>query len=262
MIEVKGNEVTVNSELNDFIDVTFIINGGDEEVLKASKALECAVENWFDDEDAEDMCYGDYFELLLDRAGVKDFETVYNYKEESEDNTTQSEYDDKESKRILINEYIENVFSEYFEYEKEKPRMRLRVEIYQKKELDLGFHNASDAEREFESAFKDYEKVYEGIIDYIEPKEPNVLPTNPKINRYYPTAECVFNTFQHGISENIPKDYNGRSLSSGDVVCIRTSNDNAVFNPIRSIYYCMSVGFYKFNMFKTRKFAGIDPFQE
>ena len=86
MIEVRRNEVTVNSELNDFIDVTFIINGGDEEVLKASKALEDAVENWFDDEDAEDMCYGDYFELLLNRAGVKDFETVYNYEdEESED---------------------------------------------------------------------------------------------------------------------------------------------------------------------------------
>ena len=85
MIEVKGNKVTVNSELNDFIDVTFIIEGGDEEVIKASKALEYAVEDWFDDEDAEDMCYGDYFELLLIRAGAKDFTTVYNYDESEED---------------------------------------------------------------------------------------------------------------------------------------------------------------------------------
>ena len=53
MISTKGNEINVFSCTNDFIDVTFIIEGGKEKFDKAYEVLEDAVDDWFDDENEE-----------------------------------------------------------------------------------------------------------------------------------------------------------------------------------------------------------------
>lgn len=84
MITTEGNKINVFSLMNDFIDITFEIKGGKKKFDKACKILENAVEDWFDDENEDAVvvatCYGDYFEFLLDNAGI-DYKSTYNNKE-------------------------------------------------------------------------------------------------------------------------------------------------------------------------------------
>jgi len=204
MISTNGNTINVFSLMNDFIDVTFEIEGGEEKFNKACKILENAVEDWFDDdnEDAIDTCYGDYFQHILDQAGIY-YNTIYH----------------------------------------DKRGENMKIKIFQKKDSDLGFHNRVDADREAEELFIQYRKVYEG--DMIFELELNDSSVEEFI--YNPEAEFVFKTFQHGISENIPKDYKGRSLSSGDIVGIQFDNEIEM-----KYYYCMSIGFYEYESIKTR----------
>lgn len=82
----------------------------------------------------------------------------------------------------------------------------MKIKIFQKKNMDLGFHNKRNAERESEELFMQYKKVYEG--DLIFEIETNDIPVENF--EYKPEAEFIFKTFQHGISENIPEDYKGR----------------------------------------------------
>lgn len=119
----------------------------------------------------------------------------------------------------------------------------MKIKIFQKKNMDLGFHNKRDAERESEELFMQYKKVYEG--DLIFEIETNDIPVENF--EYKPEAEFIFKTFQHGISENIPEDYKGRSLSSGDIVGIQFDNELEM-----RYYYCMSIGFYEYKSIKTR----------
>lgn len=204
MITAKDNEINVFSCTNDFIDVTFIIEGGKEKFSKACEVLEDAVDDWFDDdnEDAIGTCYGDYFQFLLDREDIH-YTTIFH----------------------------------------DKRGQNMKIKIFQKKDPDLGFHNKSDADREAEELFMQYKNVYEGNMIF--ELETNNIPVEDFI--YKPEAEFIFNTFQHGISENIPKDYKGRSLSSGDIVGIQFDNEVEM-----RYYYCMSIGFYEYKSIKTR----------
>lgn len=187
MITTEGNKINVFSLMNDFIDVTFEIKGGKKKFDKAYKILENAVEDWFDEEneDAADTCYGDYFQHILDEAGIK-YTATYNDRPEEDDSTL-----------VIMN-----------------------VSIFQKKN-NFGCHTADDAKIEARNHFKDYKKVYNGDVMY-ELKEIN-LSTSICVEEfvYIPEAEFIFNMFQHGISKNIPKDYKGRSISPGDIIGIK-----------------------------------------
>ncbi len=127
MITTEGNKINVFSLMNDFIDVTFEIKGGKKKFDKACKILENAVEDWFDEEN-EDTCYGDYFQHILDEAGIK-YVATYNDRSEDYDSTL-----------VIMN-----------------------VSIFQK-ENNFGCHTADDAEIEACNHFKDYKKVYNGYV--------------------------------------------------------------------------------------------------
>lgn len=127
MITTEGNKINVFSLMNDFIDVTFEIKGGKKKFDKACKILENAVEDWFDEEN-EDTCYGDYFQHILDEAGIK-YVATYNDRSEDYDSTL-----------VIMN-----------------------VSIFQK-ENNFGCHTADDAEIEACNHFKDYKKVYDGYV--------------------------------------------------------------------------------------------------
>ena len=211
MISTNGNTINVFSLMNDFIDVTFEIEGGEEKFNKAYKILENAVEDWFDEdnEDAIDTCYGDYFQHILDKEGI-DYTVTYNNRK-SEDN--------------------DNL---------------MKVTIFQKKNRDLGLHTIESAEIEALHCFRDYEKVYEGdIVCELQEKDERFCIEE---FAYYAEPETVFSIFQHDISETIPKDYKGRSISPGDIIGIRYE-----FELNTRYYYCMGNGFYWYNNeFKTR----------
>ena len=182
MITTEGNKINVFSLMNDFIDVTFEIKGGKKKFDKACKILENAVEDWFDEEN-EDTCYGDYFQHILDEAGIK-YTATYNDRSEDYDSTL-----------VIMN-----------------------VSIFQKKN-NFGCHTADDAEIEACNHFKDYKKVYNGyVMCELKEMDPSICVEEFV---YIPEAEFIFNMFQHGISKNIPKDYKGRSISPGDIIGIK-----------------------------------------
>ena len=184
MITTEGNKINVFSLMNDFIDVTFEIKGGKKKFDKACKILENAVEDWFDEEN-EDTCYGDYFQHILDKGGIK-YTITYNNRSEDDDSTLVS----------------------------------MNISIFQK-ENNFGCHTAGEADFEAYNHLKDYKKVYNGDV-MCKLKEIN-LSTSICVEEfvYIPEAEFIFNMFQHGISKNIPKDYKGRSISPGDIIGIK-----------------------------------------
>lgn len=181
IITTEGNKINVFSLMNDFIDVTFEIKGGKKKFDKAYKILENAVEDWFDEEN-EDTCYGDYFQHILDEAGIK-YVATYNDRSEDYDSTL-----------VIMN-----------------------VSIFQKKN-NFGCHTACDAYIEAYNHFKDYKKVYDGYV-MCELKEMDT-PICVEEFVYISEAETIFDMFQHGISKNIPKNYKGRSISPGDIIGI------------------------------------------
>lgn len=182
MITTDGNKINVFSLMNDFIDVTFEIKGGKKKFDKAYKILENAVEDWFDEEN-EDTCYGDYFQHILDEAGIK-YVATYNDRSEDYDSTL-----------VIMN-----------------------VSIFQKKN-NFGCHTTDDAEIEACKHFKDYKKVYSGDVMC----ELKVMDSSICVEEfvYISEAETIFDMFQHGISKNIPKNYKGRSISPGDIIGIK-----------------------------------------
>ncbi len=211
MITTEGNKINVFSLMNDFIDVTFEIKGGKRKFNKACKILENAVEDWFDDEnkDAVDTCYGDYLQHILDEAGIK-YTATYNDRSEDDDSTTAI----------------------------------MTVSIFQKKD-NFGCHTTDDAENEAWDHFKDYEKVYNGDV-ICELKEMDESLCVEEFV-YIPEAEAIFNMFQHGVSQNIPKDYKGRSITPGDIIGIKRK-----FELNTRYYYCMGTGFHPYDTYRSR----------
>ena len=189
MITTEGNKINVFSLMNDFIDVTFEIKGGKRKFNKACKILENAVEDWFDEEneDAVDTCYGDYFQHILDEAGIK-YVATYNDRSEDYDSTL-----------VIMN-----------------------VSIFQK-ENNFGYHTAGDAEIEACNHFKDYKKVYDGyVMCELKEMDPSICVEEFV---YISEAETIFDMFQRGISKNIPKNYKGRSISPGDIIGINYKSE-------------------------------------
>ena len=73
---IEGSKVAVNvySELNEWMDATFLVDAKDAH--RAAELLKKSLEDWFDNPEAECECYGDWLEAAMDEAGIK-YEVTY-----------------------------------------------------------------------------------------------------------------------------------------------------------------------------------------
>ena len=77
VVGVSGKAVIqVFSTTNEFIDCVFLVQQGEKE--EAKQALEKAFDEWFENEEAADVPYGEWLCIELGRAeGVTSYEVYY-----------------------------------------------------------------------------------------------------------------------------------------------------------------------------------------
>jgi hypothetical protein len=74
--------INIYSETNTWMDATFTVDAKDE--ARAQEVLNKAWEAYWEDEDAENECYGDWLENAMQAAGIE-YEVTYADDDSDED---------------------------------------------------------------------------------------------------------------------------------------------------------------------------------
>lgn len=75
MIQIRNDTcIEVYSDMNEWMDCVFLVAEADKDA--AEKVLKAAFDDYWDDEEAHDACYGDWLELRMKKAKIN-YEVFY-----------------------------------------------------------------------------------------------------------------------------------------------------------------------------------------